>query len=613
MILTYRTYQLKNFIFPFPPQPALVINMSFTCCVVQSSWRGVAKFQIHGQRPFLALHRRNFASQPKTQQRIQEQQQQEATRVSWWYPIIGGLVITVTGGIKYVHDHVGGTEGLWRSFSFYKYAIPKYVEYRWHMYQQSPDQVWDELDRKAATEGLQKAYELEGFYIKGGQMVAANMGGAFPQIWQDTMSVLQDQVPPQDFNIIRKIVQEELPNAKDIFATFEEIPIGSAAIGQVHRATLKRDDTPVVVKVRYPNVERILKGDVRTIKMFAQIAQPVHVPALEEIEKQFMTEFDYIKEAEQLNQVQANLAKAGLEGPGKLCRVPKAYMEFCTKRVLVMEELHGVKLADGLKEEANRRAQQEGKTLKEYMDEIKHQEKQAKAKGQELMGPTKSEYDMYIGVLDQKRKVTNLLRRGYNWTVGLLPGTFPKTINDRASLPINHAKMIDDLLHIHGHEVLIDGFFNGDPHPGNILLLREKDGSPALGLIDYGQVKRLSKDTRHLFAKLIIALDEDDKDKIVELMKEAGMKTKNNDPEVFYLYAKVGYAEITEKILQGRHIQVFMEDLEKRDPIIQLPIDLIMVSRCSVLLRGLALALHQNRNVATAWRPIAEKVLRENI
>jgi aarF domain-containing kinase len=69
--------------------------------------------------------------------------------------------------------------------------------------------------------------------------------------------------------------------------------------------------------------------------------------------------------------------------------------------------------------------------------------------------------------------------------------------------------------------------------------LREEDGSPALGLIDYGQVKRLSKETRHLFARLIIALDDDDKDAVVSLMKQAGMKTKMMDPEVIYLYAKV--------------------------------------------------------------------------
>jgi aarF domain-containing kinase len=148
---------------------------------------------------------------------------------------------------------------------------------------------------------------------------------------------------------------------------------------------------------------------------------------------------------------------------------------------------------------------------------------------------------------------------------------------------------------------------------GNILLLRDDDGSPGLGLIDYGQVKRLSKESRQLFAKLIIALDDDDKEKIIACMKEAGMKTQNMDPEVIYLYARVSYAEINDRILEGMHVQVFMEELQHRDPIIELPKDWLMVSRCSLLLRGLAQAMHQNRNVATSWRPIAEKVLREGL
>ena len=126
------------------------------------------------------------------------------------------------------------------------------------MYKESPDHVWEQLDAETAKTALDKAYELEGFYIKGGQMVAANMGGAFPQIWQETMSVLQDQVPPQDFSIIKEIISSEL-DFDNVFKSFEETPIGAAAIGQVHRATLK-DGTPVVVKVRYPNVERILRG-----------------------------------------------------------------------------------------------------------------------------------------------------------------------------------------------------------------------------------------------------------------------------------------------------------------------------------------------------------------
>ena len=73
-------------------------------------------------------------------------------------------------------------------------------------------------------------------------MCSANIGNAFPPVWQDTMSVLQDQVPPQPFHIVEEIVKSELDFDK-VFASFEETPIGSAAIGQVHRATLK-DGTP---------------------------------------------------------------------------------------------------------------------------------------------------------------------------------------------------------------------------------------------------------------------------------------------------------------------------------------------------------------------------------
>ena len=90
------------------------------------------------------------------------------------------------------------------------------------------------------------------------------------------MSVLQDQCPYKPFPIIRRIIEEEYNQPlEDIFETFDPTPIGSASIGQVHRATLKgRGGQKVVVKVQYPEVERLFRGDVRTIKMFAQVAQP---------------------------------------------------------------------------------------------------------------------------------------------------------------------------------------------------------------------------------------------------------------------------------------------------------------------------------------------------
>jgi len=145
------------------------------------------------------------------------------------------------------------------------------------------------------------------------------------------------------------------------------------------------------------------------------------------------------------------------------------------------------------------------------------------------------------------------------------------------------------------------------------LLCRTADGSPQLGLIDYGQVKTLTKQQRHLFAKIIIALADDNREEIVRLMKVAGFRSQNMDPEVIFLYAKVGYDMDSKELTKGKHIQMFMEDLQGRDPIIELPKDFLMVQRTSLMLRGLAHALHQSRSVAAAWRPIAERVLREDI
>ena len=87
----------------------------------------------------------------------------------------------------------------------------------------------------------------------------------------------------------------------------------------------------------YPDVERLFRGDVRTIKMFAQIAQPVHVPALEQVENQFQNEFDYRREAKQMETIRNNLIHA--EFVDRLCMVPRPYLHLCTKRMLVMEEL----------------------------------------------------------------------------------------------------------------------------------------------------------------------------------------------------------------------------------------------------------------------------------
>ena len=150
-------------------------------------------------------------------------------------------------------------------------------------------------------------------------------------------------------------------------------------------------------------------------------------------------------------------------------------------------------------------------------------------------------------------------------------------------------------------------YFNGDPHPGNILLLDNNK----LGLIDYGQVKALSKENRIKLAKMIVALTDNDKEEAIRLIRSVGYKTKHENDELCYLYTVLVLDADNKKLTRGMHIQTFMESMEKEDPIVALPREFVMVSRVSLMLRGLGHALKQPRSIAKAWRPLAERVLRE--
>ena len=80
--------------------------------------------------------------------------------------IVGGGTVLTLGTVAYINNHVGGSEGLQRTINFYSLAIPKYIEYRYHMIRESPDEVWDKLHEETSQLGLDKIMELQGFYVK---------------------------------------------------------------------------------------------------------------------------------------------------------------------------------------------------------------------------------------------------------------------------------------------------------------------------------------------------------------------------------------------------------------------------------------------------------------
>ena len=233
--------------------------------------------------------------------------------------------VATAAAAAYVHVSYG-PDTLPRIARAYSVAIPALVAYkrvqllgdRWRRALGLPvDEAavaaaYEDLHREWAPRGLDVILDLRGFNLKTGQMIAGNFGNVFPEVWQKTFEPLLDNVPAKPFAHVRATVEAELgASLGDVFSSFDEVPLAAASIGQVHRATLRADGRRVVVKVQYPEVEGLFRGDLLSAKNFARIALPEHVAPLEEIEAQFANEFDYRREARQLALVRDNLARAG--------------------------------------------------------------------------------------------------------------------------------------------------------------------------------------------------------------------------------------------------------------------------------------------------------------
>lgn len=180
--------------------------------------------------------------------------------------------------------------------------IPATVDYQvvsWQV-RNAPEakvkEAFDDYHARWADEPLRVIMKLRGFYVKTGQ-VLAGQPDVLPPAYGASLKVLQDSVPAQPFDVVRAIVEEELGcGLEEVFASFDEAPLGAASIGQVHRATL-RDGSEVVVKVQYPMAEKFFRLDIETIKAIFRFANPEFVGVIECIEAAFEQEFDYVQEA----------------------------------------------------------------------------------------------------------------------------------------------------------------------------------------------------------------------------------------------------------------------------------------------------------------------------
>ena len=200
-------------------------------------------------------------------------------------------------------------------------------------YDQSPDELVEDLKNMGPT------------YIKMGQLLSTRPD-LLPDAYLKALATLQDDVPPIPYEEVHRIVEEEIgTRISKAFDSFDEEPLASASIGQVHRATL-RSGKPVAVKIQRPGIKKQFLSDLDTLKELAELAVKHSTTAqkyafddvLTELRRILLQELDYHREAQNLITLGDNLKDF------KYLIVPQPIQDYSAAKVLTMEYIEGRKI-----------------------------------------------------------------------------------------------------------------------------------------------------------------------------------------------------------------------------------------------------------------------------
>ncbi|HMB37663.1 MAG TPA: ubiquinone biosynthesis regulatory protein kinase UbiB [Wenzhouxiangellaceae bacterium] len=189
--------------------------------------------------------------------------------------------------------------------------------------------------------------ELGPIYVKFGQILSTRRD-LLPHDIADELAKLQDDVPAFPGEQARAIVEEELGKpVAELFGSFDETPMASASIAQVHAATLP-DGTEVVAKVVRPGIEKRITDDLELLTTLANLARRYH-PEGERIRpNEVVAEFKRVIFDElsmQSEGANASMLRRNWEDSEALY-IPKIYWSHTADRVLVMERVGGVPVRD---------------------------------------------------------------------------------------------------------------------------------------------------------------------------------------------------------------------------------------------------------------------------
>ena len=201
-----------------------------------------------------------------------------------------------------------------------------------------------EQRQKVAATVADTMGHMKGAFMKLGQMLSF-VSDDVPEEFRTALESLQTAAPAMDFQLLRAVIEEELQRPLErAFATFDEKPLASASIGQVHRATLPTGEE-VAVKIQYPGVAAAIAGDLDNGALLYRLISPMFPgvdteAVVDELRGRIGEELDYAREADNQREF------IRLYDGHPFIRIPRVIASHSTKRVLTSEFIRGRRFAD---------------------------------------------------------------------------------------------------------------------------------------------------------------------------------------------------------------------------------------------------------------------------
>lgn len=213
--------------------------------------------------------------------------------------------------------------------------------------QEEKARKWQDFLKGRASVFSAELGQLKGSLMKAGQMLSMYGEHFLPPEANELLKSLQSQSPPLDWPAIEKVLIEQLGPEKLARLEVDPVAIGSASLGQVHKARVKASGELLALKIQYPGVDKAIDSDLRALRSFLNLIQVLprgvatdHI--FSEVREMLVQEMDYEREARETERYRDRLK----DDPRYV--VPRVFPEFSTNRIIATSFEQGLSPDDRL-------------------------------------------------------------------------------------------------------------------------------------------------------------------------------------------------------------------------------------------------------------------------